>query len=53
MKTEDENMTEKERKDARMAVLYEIRLLIEEEEEIDKEKMLKLIDTIAKAKNAE
>ena len=48
-----EDMNERERNDAKMATLYELRLMIEdsEKEEYTKAEILKLIDTIAKVKD--
>jgi hypothetical protein len=47
-----EDMNEKERKDARAAMIYEIRLLIDadEKETYTKAEILKLLDTVARAK---
>ena len=49
------DMSERERKDARMTMLYEIRLMIDAEEKATytKEELLQLLDTIARAKDAE
>lgn len=46
------DMNEKERKDARAAMIYEIRLLIDadEKETYTKAEILKLLDTVARAK---
>lgn len=48
----EEMPTAKERKDIKMATIYEIRLLIdsEEKEEFSKSEILKLLDTVARAK---
>lgn len=48
-------MTEKERKDVKMAVLYELRLILdsEEKETFQKDELLKMLDTIARAKETE
>lgn len=48
-------MTEKERKDVKMATLYELRLILdgEEKETFTKEEVLKMLDTIARAKETE
>ncbi|MBD5141266.1 MAG: hypothetical protein K2H90_08480 [Oscillospiraceae bacterium] len=48
-------MTEKERKDVKMATIYELRLLIDddEKENYSKEELLKLLDGIARAKEQE
>lgn len=48
-------MTEKERKDTKMSTIYEIRLMVdgEEKENYTKAEILKLLDTIARAKDAE
>lgn len=45
-------MNEKERKDARAAMIYEIRLLIDADtkETYTKEEILKLLDTVARTK---
>ena len=45
-------MSEKERKDARAAMIYEIRLLIDADtkETYTKEEILKLLDTVARTK---
>jgi len=47
-----EDMNEKERKDARAAMIYEIRLLIDADEKdtYTKAEILKLLDTVARAK---
>lgn len=49
------DMSEKERKDARMTMLYEIRLMIDadEKETYTKEELLQLLDTIARAKDTD
>ena len=49
------DLSEKERKDARMTMLHEIRLMIDadEKETFKKEELLQLLDTIARAKDAE
>jgi len=46
------DMNEKERKDARVAMIYEIRLIVDadEKETYTKEEILKLLDTVARAK---
>ena len=48
-------MTEKERNDVKMATIYELRLLIDddEKENYSKEELLKLLDGIARAKEQE
>lgn len=48
----EEMPTAKERKDIKMATIYEIRLLIdaEEKEDFNKSEILKLLDTVARAK---
>ncbi|MCM1328052.1 MAG: hypothetical protein NC253_01300 [Ruminococcus sp.] len=48
-------MTDKERKDAKIATIYELRLLIDdnEKENYSKKELLKLLDDIAKAKGQE
>lgn len=48
-----ENMTEKERQDARKALLYELRLIFanSEKEEFSKAEILEKIDTIAMSDN--
>lgn len=48
-------MAEKERKDVKMAIIYELRLLIDddEKENYSKEELLKLLDGIARAKEQE
>lgn len=48
-------MTDKERKDTKMATIYELRLLIDdnEKENYSKEELLKLLDSIARAKDQE
>lgn len=49
------DMTERERKDTMMSTLYEIRLMVDadEKETYTKEEILKLLDTIARAKETE
>lgn len=51
-KENGEMPTAKERKDIKMATIYEIRLLIdaEEKEDFSKSEILKLLDTVARAK---
>lgn len=48
-------MNERERKDTMMSTLYEIRLMVDadEKETYTKEEILKLLDTIARAKGIE
>ena len=48
-------MTEKERKDTKMSIIYEIRLIVDskEQENYTKAEILELLDTIARAKDAE
>lgn len=48
-------MVDVERKDVKMTTLYELRLLIdaEEKETFTKEEILKMLDTIARAKETE
>lgn len=48
-------MTDKEIKNVKIATLYELRWLIDDEEKdnFSKEELLKMIDTIAKAKDQE
>ncbi len=48
-------MTEKERRDTKMSTLYEIRLMVDadEKETYTKDEILKLLDTIARAKENE
>lgn len=48
-------MAEKERQDTKMATLYELRLLLDsdEKETYTKAEILKLLDTIARAKETE
>ncbi|MDE6595146.1 MAG: hypothetical protein K2K44_03965 [Oscillospiraceae bacterium] len=48
-------MTEKERNDVKMATIYELRLLIDddEKENYSKEELLKFLDGIARAKEQE
>lgn len=50
-----EDMTEKERKDAKMAVIYELRLLIDgdEKDQYTKEELFKLLDTFARTKETD
>ena len=50
-----EEMTEKERKDAQMATLYELRLLFTQgdKEQYTKEEIVVLLDKIATAKEQE
>lgn len=50
-----EEMTEKERKDAKMATLYELRLLFTQgdKEQYTKEEIVELLDKIATAKEQE
>jgi hypothetical protein len=50
-----EEMTEKERKDAQMATLYELRLLFTQgdKEQYTKEEIVELLDKIATAKEQE
>lgn len=52
---EVEEMTEKERKDVRTALIYEMRLLFdaEDKETFTKGEILKLFDTIARSKETE
>ena len=47
-----EEMTDKERNDTKLATLYELRLMIEDDEKdgYTKTEILKLIDTVAKIK---
>ncbi len=47
-----EEMNEKERTDARAAMIYEIRLIVDadEKETYTKDEILKLLDTVARAK---
>ena len=54
-KMEVKEVTEKERKDVKMAVLYELRLILdsEEKETFKKDELLKMLDTIARAKETE
>ena len=49
------DMTEKERKDTKMATLYELRLLFTqgEKEQYTREEIVELLDKIATAKEAE
>ena len=48
-------MTDKERKDTKMATLYELRLIFadDEKETFTKEEILQLLDKIAKSKDQE
>lgn len=48
-------MTEKERKDAKLSTLYEIRLLVDADEKATytKEEVLALLDTMARTKEAD
>lgn len=48
-------MTDKERRDTKMATLYELRLLFDDDEKTQytKEEILALLDKIAKAKEQE
>lgn len=48
-------MTDKERKDTRMATLYELRLIFSrgEKDQYNREEILDLLDTIAEAKAQE
>lgn len=48
-------VTDKERKDARMATIYEVRLIVDgkDQENYSKAEILELLDTIARAKDAE
>lgn len=48
-------MTDKERKDTKMATLYELRLLISDDEKANytKEELLELLDKVAKTKDQE
>lgn len=48
-------MTDKERKDAKMAVLYEIRLSVDarDKETYTKAEILEMLDTIARTKEAD
>ncbi len=48
-------MTDTERKDTKLAVLYELRLILdgEEKETFTKEELLNMLDTTARAKEAE
>ncbi len=50
-----DNMTEKERKDTKMATLYELRLLFTqgEKDEYTREEIVALLDKIATAKEQE
>ncbi|MCU6748021.1 hypothetical protein OCV51_10220 [Faecalicatena acetigenes] len=50
-----EGMTEKERKDTKMATLYELRLIFTqgEKEQYSREEIVELLDKIATAKEAE
>ncbi len=49
------DMTEKERKDAKMAILYELRLIFAngEKAEYSKDEIVELLDKIAMAKEQE
>lgn len=49
------DMTEKERKDAKMAILYELRLIFAngEKTEYSKDEIVELLDKIAMAKEQE
>ena len=51
----EHNMTEKERKDTKMATLYELRLLFTQgdKEQYTKEEIVELLDKIATAKEQE
>ncbi len=48
-------VTDKERKDTKMSTIYEIRLMVDgkEQENYTKAEILELLDTIARAKDAE
>lgn len=48
-------MTEKERKDVKMATIYELRLLFDDDqkETYSKEELLQILDKIARAKEQE
>ena len=50
-----EDMNERERKDTRTAMIYEIRLMVDadEKETYTKAEILKLLDTVARAKETE
>lgn len=50
-----EEMNERERKDTRTAMIYEIRLMVDadEKETYTKAEILKLLDTVARAKETE
>lgn len=50
-----ESMTEKERKDTKMATLYELRLIFTqgEKEQYSREEIVELLDKIATAKESE
>lgn len=50
-----QNMTEKERKDTKMATLYELRLLFMqgEKEQYTRDEIVELLDKIATAKEAD
>ncbi len=52
---ENENMTERERKDVRTALIYQLRLLFDadEREIFNKDEILQMFDTIARAKETE
>ena len=47
----EESISEKQRKDIKMALIYDIRLLVaaEEKERFEKSEILNLLDTIAKS----
>lgn len=49
------DMNERERKDTMMSTLYEIRLMVDADEKdtYTKDEILKLLDTIARAKGVE
>lgn len=49
------DMNERERKDTMMSTLYEIRLMVDADDKdtYTKEEILKLLDTIARAKGVE
>lgn len=49
------DMNERERKDTMMSTLYEIRLMVDADDKdtYTKDEILKLLDTIARAKGAE
>lgn len=50
-----EDMTDKERKDTKMATLYELRLIFSqgEKDQYSREEILELLDKIATAKEAD